>query len=84
MLIYVLSIAPITLGKTLIVANPIIISSVLLLSGHVMKIGASLTIALVTLLTAFKTVALPTLNFSLIDLNRLIMITLSKEELYAL
>lgn len=62
------SIAPIILGKALVVANPLITSSTLLPSGHVIKRGANLTNAFITLLTAFNAVALPTLNFSQMDL----------------
>lgn len=63
------SIVPIILGKPLFVAKPVITSSTLSFFDHVIKRGASLTIALVTLLTDFNAVALPTLNFSQIDLN---------------
>lgn len=55
------SIAPITLGKALHVANPLKISSALSPSDHLIK-RERFTIAFVTLLTVFSAVAFPTLN----------------------
>lgn len=63
------SIAPIILGKALATLNPIITSCALLPSGQVINKGDNLVIAFDTLLTALNAVPLPTLNFSLIDLQ---------------
>lgn len=64
------SIAPIIPGKALAAVNPIIISSALLPSGHLINRGDNLAIAFDTRLTALNAVALPTLNFSQIDLYK--------------
>jgi len=62
------SIDPIIPGKALATVKPLIISSALLPSGHLIYRGDNLAIALDTLLTALNALALPTLNFSQIDL----------------
>jgi len=57
-----------TLGKLLVAKNPFLMIIDLSSLGQAIKAGARISKALTTLLTHFNAVALPTLNFSQIDL----------------